>query len=78
MKQVIYEESLSRGGESIELSNMSGASSPQCGEVVWDEDSYDRYFKAQDALVIKARNRAKERTSPHCVDDDQAQVRTTS
>jgi hypothetical protein len=34
---------------------------PTCGEIVWDDDSYDRYFVIQDALVIKARNKAKKR-----------------
>lgn len=56
MREQTYEETVSHGGECIRLPEMKGQVCPKCGEVVWDDISYARFFKAQDALIIKARN----------------------
>lgn len=60
MKEHTYDETVSHGGESIELTDMRGQVCPNCGEIVWDDTSHARYFRAQDALVIKARNKTKQ------------------
>jgi len=57
MEERIYDETVSHGEESKTLTGMKGQVCPSCGEVVWDKDSYDRFFKVQDELVIAARKK---------------------
>lgn len=78
MKQVVYDETVSYGGESIELALMKGEYCPLCGEIVWDHESYDRYFRAQDELIVKSRNNRKQRESPLDANKDKMPVQTTS
>ncbi len=51
MADKIMDETLSYGGQSLTLHGMKGDFCPECGEGVWDEESYRRYTEAQSALV---------------------------
>ncbi len=51
MTDKIMDETLSYGGQSLTLHGMKGDFCPECGEGVWDEESYRRYTEAQSALV---------------------------
>jgi YgiT-type zinc finger domain-containing protein len=78
MEEQTYNETVSQGGESIELTDMRGEVCPKCGEIVWDDRSYDRLFRAQDALVIKARNKMKKGKSRFHADTGKERPQTTS
>ena len=47
----ICDEILSYGGKSVILHNMKGNFCPECGEGVWDAESYHRYTEEQKKLV---------------------------
>jgi HTH-type transcriptional regulator/antitoxin MqsA len=47
----ICDEILSYGGKSVILHNMKGNFCPECGEGVWDAESYRRYTEEQTKLV---------------------------
>jgi HTH-type transcriptional regulator/antitoxin MqsA len=51
MATKIQDETLSYSGQSLTLHAMKGDFCPECGEGVWDEDSYRRYTEAQSGLV---------------------------
>ncbi len=78
MEERIYDELVCHGGESIELPHMKGQFCPKCGDAVWDDDSYDRYFKAQDALIIEGRNKANKREDLCQTNADESQAHITS
>lgn len=48
-------ETLSYGGRSLTLNAMRGEFCPNCGEGVWDEESYGRYIEAQADLLRAAK-----------------------
>lgn len=47
----VQDETLSYGGQSLTLHAMRGDFCPECGEGIWDADSYSRYTEAQAAIV---------------------------
>lgn len=47
----ICDEILSYGGKSVILHNMKGDFCPECGEGVWDAESYRRYTEEQAKLL---------------------------
>lgn len=47
----IQDESLAYEGQSLTLHSMKGDFCPQCGEGIWDEESYRRYTEAQAAII---------------------------
>jgi HTH-type transcriptional regulator / antitoxin MqsA len=47
----ICDEILSYGGKSVILHNMKGNFCPECGEGVWDAESYRRYTEEQTQLA---------------------------
>jgi HTH-type transcriptional regulator / antitoxin MqsA len=47
----ICDEILSYGGKSVILHKMKGDFCPECGEGVWDADSYRRYTEEQAKLL---------------------------
>ena len=47
----ICDEILSYGGKSVVLHEMKGDFCPECGEAVWDADSYRRYTEEQAKLL---------------------------
>ena len=49
------DETLSYGGRSLTLNAMRGEFCPNCGEGVWDEESYERYIEAQADLLRAAK-----------------------
>ena len=49
------EETLSNRGRSLILNSMRGQFCPNCGEGVWDEESYGRYSEAQADLLRAAK-----------------------
>jgi len=51
MAQRIQDEKLSFGGQSLTLHDMKGEFCQECGEGVWDAESYRRYVEAQAALL---------------------------
>jgi HTH-type transcriptional regulator / antitoxin MqsA len=51
MVQKTQDEKLSFGGQSLTLHDMKGEFCPECGEGVWDAESYRRYAEAQTALL---------------------------
>jgi HTH-type transcriptional regulator / antitoxin MqsA len=48
---IVKDETLSYGGQSLTLHSMKGEFCPDCGEGVWDQESYRRYTEAQAALI---------------------------
>jgi len=78
MEEKVCDEIVSHGEESVVLTDMRGQVCPKCGEQAWDEDSYDRYFRAQDALVMKARNKKERKKSVFHAGDEEARAQTTS
>lgn len=50
------DETLSFGSESLTLHGMKGDFCRECGEGVWDEQSYRRYTEAQEALIRASRD----------------------
>jgi len=51
MVNKVKDETLSYGGQSLTLHSMKGEFCPDCGEGVWDQESYRRYTEAQAALI---------------------------
>ncbi len=49
------DETLSYGGRSVTLKAMCGEFCSNCGEGVWDEESYGRYIEAQADLLRAAK-----------------------
>jgi HTH-type transcriptional regulator/antitoxin MqsA len=49
------DETLELDGQSLTLHGMSGHFCEECDEGVWDEASYRRYVKGQEALVRSAK-----------------------
>jgi HTH-type transcriptional regulator / antitoxin MqsA len=47
----VVEETLSYSGKSMTLHAMHGQFCSDCGEGIWDEESYRRYTEAQEGLV---------------------------
>ena len=47
----VLQETLTYGGKSMTLHDMRGQFCPECGEGIWDEESYRRYTEAQEGLV---------------------------
>jgi HTH-type transcriptional regulator / antitoxin MqsA len=47
----ICDEILSYGGKSVVLHQMKGDFCPECGEGVWDAESYHRYTEEQSKLL---------------------------
>lgn len=45
------DETLSYGNQSLTLHAMHGEFCPDCGEGVWDEESYNRYTETQAVLI---------------------------
>jgi HTH-type transcriptional regulator/antitoxin MqsA len=55
MEEKIVDKTLSYGGCSTTLSGMKGQFCPNCGDGVWDTQSYKRFTKAQADLVNTVR-----------------------
>lgn len=47
----VLEEKLTYGGKSMTLHDMRGQFCPECGEGIWDDESYRRFTEAQEGLV---------------------------
>jgi HTH-type transcriptional regulator/antitoxin MqsA len=47
----VLEETLTYDGKSMTLHDMRGQFCPECGEGIWDDESYRRYTEAQEGLV---------------------------
>ena len=47
----VLEETLTYDGKSMTLHDMRGQFCPECGEGIWDDESYRRYTEAQERLV---------------------------
>jgi HTH-type transcriptional regulator / antitoxin MqsA len=56
MDEKIIDKTLSYGGRTITLSGMKGEFCSECGEGVWDDPSYQRFVKAQAAIIDAAKN----------------------
>jgi len=55
MANKIQDETLTYGDQSLTLHKMRGEFCPECGEGVWDDESYLRYTEAQAALLRAAK-----------------------
>jgi HTH-type transcriptional regulator / antitoxin MqsA len=51
MAPQIKDETLTYGNQTLTLHNMHGDFCQQCGEGIWDVESYRRYTEAQNAMV---------------------------
>ncbi len=78
MEERIYDETVSHGGKSINLTQMKGQICPVCGDIVGDDVSGERYFQAQDASVIQARNRTKKKENGFLGTPAKTQAQITS
>ena len=47
----VLEETLTYDGKSMTLHDMRGQFCPECGEGIWDDESYRRYTESQEGLV---------------------------
>ena len=47
----VLEETLTYDGKSMTLHDMRGQFCPECGEGIWDDESYRLYTEAQEGLV---------------------------
>jgi HTH-type transcriptional regulator/antitoxin MqsA len=47
----VLDETLTYDGKSMTLHDMRGQFCPECGEGIWDDESYRRYTEAQEGLV---------------------------